>query len=373
MPPVSPLNRLDLSWVPRGRKCVVAVSGGADSTALLRLLVSHPAFGPSRLVAAHVNYRLRGAASDRDEAFVRSLCLSLGVRARVLKVRRPPPRSRSLQDWARETRYDFFARVRREEKAWGVATAHHLDDQAETVLDRLLRGAGLRGLGALRPVYRLSLPEGDLRVWRPLLPFRRAELEAFLRSLGQGWRTDASNRGRDYRRNRIRHDLLPLLRTFNPRVEEVLARLAETVSAEDVLLDALAIEATSPLRVRRGKSGLRWEAEVFAHLDVALQRRVLRRLMEGLKSEARGLRFDRLEEARRVLGGTCPGPRDLGMGLVVCREGSSACLRQAIPPPRRGDRGPEGGYNGRLQVVGALRTRGRRPDRRGRPDRKERK
>jgi tRNA(Ile)-lysidine synthase len=304
------------------RRCVVAVSGGADSTALLRLLAAHPSFGPQRLIAAHVNYALRASASAGDEKFVRALCARLGVSLRVRKVRRSAVPPASLQDWARKLRYSFFAQLVRKEKAWGVATAHHLDDQAETVLDRLMRGSGLRGLGALRAVSSLR-PEGEcLNVWRPLLHVRHRTLEGYLRGLGQTWRKDASNHKTLYRRNRIRHTLLPVLRGFNPRVEEALAHLAETSAEEDATLDRLAREAAGGLSPRRRKGGLWWGARGFASMEVALQRRVLRLWAEGLNEEARGLRFERLEEARRVFLGETQGPRDLGAGLTACREGS---------------------------------------------------
>lgn len=325
------------SWA--GRRLLVAVSGGADSTALLVLLAAHPSFGPARLRAAHVNYHLRGAASAADEASVRRLCASLGVKLFVKSLRPGAKPRASLQDWARKVRYAFFASVARREKAWGVATAHHLDDQAETVLDRLLRGAGLRGLGALRPVSELPVGKGRLRVWRPLLSLRRSELETFLRSAGRTWRKDASNESAAYRRNRIRLSLLPLLRGFNPRVEEALAHLAETASAEDALLDRLARESLKSLSPRRGLRRCLWDADLWGRLDIALQRRALRLAAEGLNPDARGLNFERLEEARKVLLGETRGPRDLGSGLSACRDGSRCVLRYS--PPAKRSRRPE--------------------------------
>jgi len=206
----------------------------------------------------------------------------------------------------------------------GEAEHHHRDDQAETVLDRLLRGSGLRGLGALRASTSLPVGKGHLRLWRPLLSLRRNDLETYLREQGQTWRTDASNQKKLYRRNRIRHDVLPYLKAFNPRLEEALAHLADTASAEDAFLDSLASRSFSSLGVRKKSTRMEWNAAKFSKLDVALQRRVLRLLAEGLNPDARGLTFDRLEDARFVFLGVLKGPRDLGAGLSACRAGSWA-------------------------------------------------
>lgn len=319
---------------PRKGRWVVAVSGGADSTALLCLLAEHPLWGPTRLIAAHVNYGLRGEASDGDEAFVRALCAQRRIPLKVLKVRRIPPSLQSIQDWARRLRYAFFDRVVRKNRAVGVVVAHHLDDQAETVLDRMLRGSGLRGLGALRPSTALPVGKGRLLLWRPLLSLRRKDLETYLRETGQTWRTDASNQKGLYRRNRLRHDVLPCLKAFNPRLEEALAHLAETSSAEDAFLDSLASRTLPALGTRKKIGRVDWKASKFSRLDVALQRRVLRLLAEGLNPDARGLTFDRLEDARLVFLGVLKGPRDLGAGLSACRIGSWAGFR-CFKPARR--------------------------------------
>ncbi|MBO0697358.1 MAG: tRNA lysidine(34) synthetase TilS [Zavarzinella sp.] len=205
---------------------VVAVSGGADSVALLRALADDPPV--SDLVIAHLNHRLRGAESDADAAFVAGLFPNLPHWSESIDVA-AAARGDNLEDTARRVRYDFFARVAREGGAGWVATAHTLDDQAETVLHRLIRGTGLRGLRGIAECRELA---PGVRLLRPLLTLSRADVIAYLRALGQPWREDATNRDPAFTRNRIRHELLPVLRTFNPEIAEALARTA--AQAEEV-------------------------------------------------------------------------------------------------------------------------------------------
>jgi tRNA(Ile)-lysidine synthase len=192
---------------------VVGVSGGPDSVALLRALV---AAGAGPVAVAHVNHRLRGSESDADEAFVRDLAAGLGLPCHVLRLD-PGSLAGNREAAARRARYDWFATLG---GSW-VATGHTADDQAETVLHRLVRGTGVQGLRGIAAVRR-----GPVPVVRPLLGVGRADVLAYLADLGQPYRTDATNADPGLTRNRIRHDLLPLLRTFNPAVAAALGRLA---------------------------------------------------------------------------------------------------------------------------------------------------
>jgi tRNA(Ile)-lysidine synthase len=205
---------------------VVAVSAGADSVALLRALADEPAI--PGLGIAHLNHRLRGAESDADAAFVAGLCPHLPHWTEAVDVASAAAGD-NLEDTARRVRYDFLARVAREAGAGWVVTAHTLDDQAETVLHRLIRGTGLRGLRGIAESRELA---PGVRLLRPMLTVSRAEVIAYLRAIGQTWREDATNRNLAFTRNRIRHELIPLLRTFNPEIAEALSRTA--AQAEEV-------------------------------------------------------------------------------------------------------------------------------------------
>jgi tRNA(Ile)-lysidine synthase len=222
-----------------GDRVAAAVSGGADSVALLRLLLEVRSELGIVLSVAHVNHKLRGEESDEDERFVKELALRHGLEFHVCEAPLDPARNSGIEAAARKLRYDFFRQLARENRAAKFATAHTIEDQAETVLLRIFRGTGVRGLSGIHP--RLVLDdEGEdktrvvAEVVRPLLQFRRVELQEFLRSRGQAWREDSSNRDLSFLRNRVRHVLLPvLLENFGAATVENLADLAEIARAEE--------------------------------------------------------------------------------------------------------------------------------------------
>lgn len=209
-------------------RALVGVSGGRDSVVLLHNLVMQGV----EVDAAHVNYGLRGADSDADEAFVRDLCARLGVPLHVLRVMPENVPSANRQAWARAVRYTFFGETAAALGLTAVAVAHHADDQAETVLLGLLRSrslAGFRGMRPRRGLDRARFP-GVVLV-RPLLGVRRADLAAYADAHGLAWREDASNQDRRYRRSAVRHDLLPRLETLAPGIVPRLVGLADEAAA----------------------------------------------------------------------------------------------------------------------------------------------
>lgn len=221
---------------------VVAVSGGADSVALLRSL--HALGRP--LVVAHVNHRLRGADSDADEAYVRDLCTTLGVPCRVKSVDvAAVADGENLESTARRIRYEFFTEVAVEIGAAWIATGHTADDQAETVLHRIIRGTGIQGLRGIAASH-------DYIV-RPLLTATRAAVLAYLSALNQPYREDATNADQRFTRNRIRHELLPLLKTFNPDVVAALTHIAEHASDAHEVIETVAADALA--RAERPRAG----------------------------------------------------------------------------------------------------------------------
>jgi tRNA(Ile)-lysidine synthase len=222
-----------------GDRVGVAVSGGADSVALLRILLELRQQLGIVLSVVHLNHQLRGAESDADEVFVRELagthglelhCESADVKGHAVK------QKLSLETAARQLRCKFFEKLLTEAKANKIATAHTLDDQAETVLLRLLRGTGLRGLAAIRPKLQVADVGEEVcgEIVRPLLAARRAAAAEYLHAVAQPWREDESNQKLEFTRNRVRHRLLPLLqREFNAAVVEKLGELAEIAHGEE--------------------------------------------------------------------------------------------------------------------------------------------
>ena len=244
---------LDVTLLRAGERVCVAVSGGADSTALLLGLLEacEGKDGLGVVVsAAHVHHGLRGVEADGDEAFVRALCTRLGVELRVFAVdttARQAAEGEGLEEAARELRYQALRGLMRDGLVDVVATGHTLDDQAETVVMKMLRGAWTEGLGGISPEV-----QGVGRVARPLLGVRRSEVESFLVARGQDWREDGSNRDLSLTRNRVRHGLMPLLREFNPGVDALLARTAEIARDEEAFWRA-EVERVLPQVLLPGK------------------------------------------------------------------------------------------------------------------------
>ena len=210
---------------------VAAVSGGADSTAMLRMLKDLCARRGRALVCAHFNHSLRGADSDADEAFVRELCLQFQIPFFSEK-RDVRALGGNLESSAREVRYAFLQRTAAGFPAARIATAHTMNDNAETVLFHMSRGAGAQGMQGIAPVRGAVI--------RPLLCQQRAEIEQYLREAGQSYRTDASNADLAYSRNRIRHAVVPELCRINPRALEHISRMCELLAADAAVLDRLA-------------------------------------------------------------------------------------------------------------------------------------
>ena len=229
----------NVEW--RDSHVVVAVSGGADSVALLRALwaVKQERGGRGRLVVGHFNHGLRGAEADADQLWVERLCLWIGVealvgRADLTHVRVSPGDGGEAA--ARTARYDFLRRTAEDLGARFVAVAHTEDDQAETVLHRMIRGTGLAGLAGMRKFRPLS---PSVTLVRPLLDVRREAIVRYLTSIGQDFCSDASNADLRFTRNRLRHVLLPLLqREFNSEVKTALLRLAsQAAEAQQLVSD----------------------------------------------------------------------------------------------------------------------------------------
>ncbi len=290
---------LDTRLLRPGLRLAVAVSGGADSVALLRALCERSGELGLVLHAAHLHHGLRGAEADADLEFCRELAASLGLpfhearvdtAAEALADPKSGKGAETIEEAARRLRYAWFRQLLSKELLHAVATAHTLDDQAETVLAKFLRGAWTEGLAGIAP--KLDTPEGA--ILRPLLGTTRAEVEAYLNAIGQGWREDSSNRNVSFTRNRIRHELLPLLESWNPQLRSHLAQMATLARDEEAWWQAelarVAPQLILPGRPVRGGGraagdGLAMECARLAALQPALQRRLLRHAAGQLGAE----------------------------------------------------------------------------------------
>ncbi|MEA5051468.1 MAG: tRNA lysidine(34) synthetase TilS [Oscillospiraceae bacterium] len=257
-----------------GDNVMVCVSGGADSMALLSFLCANRGkLAIGELSACHFNHGLRGAAGDADEALVRSFCDQLRVPlscGRGAMRERQKPQGMSEESWARELRYAFFERIAETNNA-KIATAHNLNDNAETLLFRLARGTGLRGAAGIPPVRG--------RIIRPFLEVPRADIEAYCAREGIAYATDETNAGDAYARNRIRHGAMPSLCGVNARAAENLARFCAAAREADEYMEARAAQLLAAAAADGG-----WSAAVLSGAPEAEQRCAVARILRAVCS-----------------------------------------------------------------------------------------
>jgi tRNA(Ile)-lysidine synthase len=324
--------------VRAGERLGVAVSGGADSVALLLLLLELREKLGVVLSVVHFNHKLRGKASDADEKFVAKLAAKHGLEfhsASADVVTKAKKERANLEDAARRARQDYFRALTESGVCERIAVAHTADDQAETVLGHLLRGTGLAGLGGIH------LAAGP--VFRPLLGVRRSELRRFLRARKQTWREDATNRDTKRMRARIRKKLLPLLeKQFQPAIVEHLCTLAELAREDEAFLDAMAEERVRAL-VQKSSEGARISLDhLFQPLKTkrfntegtentedtetteetrALTKRMVRRMVESIKPRQGQLGAGHVEAVLQLArGGQSGSSLSLPGGVEVRKE-----------------------------------------------------
>jgi tRNA(Ile)-lysidine synthase len=271
----------------RGRRIAVAISGGADSVFLLQALhelsLAH--------VVLHVNHGLRGAESDGDEAFVRGLATHYALPVHVFVA---PEITGNTEQEARRFRYQFFTEHIEAGNCDAVATGHTLDDQAETVLYRFLRGSGTAGLCGIRPITRAGIV-------RPLIGLRREEIRSWLAERNMHWREDRSNADPSFLRNRIRLNLMPeLVAGLNPSLPEVLATTASWAQAEEDYW-SIELDRLQAHHLITTQETVLIQAKLLLELPVAVQRRLLRRAIEYVRGSLRSIDFRHVEAIRSLM------------------------------------------------------------------------
>ena len=321
------------------QRIVLGVSGGPDSMALLYLLYDLRADLGCDLHIAHLDHRLRGEESKADAVYVREHAqkLDLPITSEAVDVRSVITSKESLESGARRVRYEFYERVMANTEADRVALGHNADDQAETVIMRLLRGSGARGLGGIPPVR-------DSKFIRPLIEVSRTEIEDYLQTLHLTPRQDLSNLSIVYRRNKIRHELLPALeREYSPNIKRILQQTGDVLRAEDELLTALAQEAMgdSVEYVNDGAIMIRISSLKEYHL--ALQRRIFRQIIKELVGDLRRFDYDHIRDLLDLaLCGTTGSvinlPRRISAekvynGLILRLEGRSEMRMESFDYP----------------------------------------
>lgn len=296
--------KLDAALFGKGEHVVCAVSGGADSMALLHALFSQRKSLSIRVSAAHFNHRLRGEESDRDERFVRDFCARWGIELNVGSgdvLLYAKEHALSVEEAARELRYAFLHSLGGDK----IAVAHNAQDNAETVLQHMLRGSGLRGLCGIAPVRE--------KIIRPLLKVTRQEIERYLQENGVNWVNDSSNNHMNYQRNRIRHEILPQLLGENPNFLHTMAVQSEILRAEDALLDDYA-----QTLLQNAKQSDGYLCETLLSAPDALQKRALRLLIR--QKLPQDITLHHIEAMQQLLRSPSPSARlPLPMGLCMQR------------------------------------------------------
>lgn len=284
------IDRFEL--LKKGDRVLVAVSGGPDSVALLYGLLSLKPEFDLKIYVAHLNHKLRGDESDEDEKFVRKLAdrLKLEFFSKRIDVKKEAKNKKlSIEECAREIRYDYLQKLADRIKADKIATGHQADDQAETFLMRLLRGAGGTGLS--------GIPSKRGKIIRPLIQIKREVIEKFLKDNKIASRVDSSNYLTDYFRNKIRLSLLPQIKeNFNPNIIDVLNRTGDIISHQQEYIEKTSEQLLSDIGIRK-RNKIILDLEKFAGYDICLKREMIRLCVKGLKGDLNQVTFDSVERA----------------------------------------------------------------------------
>ena len=326
--------------IPREGALVVGVSGGPDSVALLDFLVAFRArtgAPDGAIVLGHVNHGLRGEESEADQAFVEKLAETLGVRfvtARVDPAARKLERGESLEEAARKLRYGALRRMATAAGTTRVAVAHTADDQAETVLLRLIRGAGLTGLSGIRPQRRIH----RLDLVRPLLTTTRDQVLDYVKRRGLAHRLDSSNLSTDPRRNFVRLELLPRIQALNPSIRTTLRREAALFREADAYFAAEARRALAGVVRSRNRGKIELDAAGLLLYPGLLQKYVLRFALQELSGETLDVSTAHIDALHALLTSHPGRSADVPMGIQARRERGTIVLSKPKKEPKRVER-----------------------------------
>ena len=278
---------------------IIAVSGGADSVCLLHILVKWQAELNVKLHVAHLNHQLRGEESEADARYVSNLAFSLGIPATIERRDIAAYKNQkrcSPEEAAREVRYSFLAEVAKTENASCVVVGHTRDDHVETILMHLLRGTGTAGLRGLQPRALLQVGEDKTRlnIIRPLLDVLREETVDYCRRFQLNPRKDSSNVSYAFLRNRVRLELLPVLKNYNPKIDAALLRLAAIVDGDVSLIEEQASHIWDEV-AQKENSAIYLDADRMLRFPLAMQRQIFRMAVARLLGDIKDIEADHIE------------------------------------------------------------------------------
>ncbi len=295
--------------ISAGDRVVVALSGGSDSVGLLHLLLNLREFD-LKIIAAHYNHKLRGSESERDAIFVEQLSRDLGVEFEYGEVEQDHYRSVksgfSPEETARELRYRFLNHVLEKCKAQKIATAHTMNDQAETVIMRIIRGSGVRGLSGIPPV--------NGRIVRPLIQMQKQEIKDYLRLNQINWTEDFSNNSTRFQRNKIRLELFPILKEINPNIDQVLLRSSEIFRIESEFIDSCIDEVYRSV-ITEQPFGYIGRSIEYLSQNKAVRLGILRKTIELLKGKFKNVSAVHIFTVDEMIGSDIPS------GEIVLPDG----------------------------------------------------
>lgn len=315
------------AMIAPGDAVLVAVSGGPDSVFLLHMLYSlRNKLRISRLIACNLDHCLRGEESREDSLFVRRVCREMGIRyiGRKADIGRLSENGRSIEETARDVRYRFFRDAAVKARTPVIATGHTLDDQAETILMRVVKGSSLKGLVGVPPVR--DMPSGrsrqKVRIVRPLIEIEKAAIVRYLTENAIAYRTDRSNDEPVYFRNRVRNEIMPFLERYNPRLKHALCNLAEHLREDHAFIDDMRKRSRHTLSVRNERVELRLKDIVMQ--PRAIQKEVARDALLLAGGKIKKLSFGHWKEIERLIASQGKGASvDLPGGIRITRTGSS--------------------------------------------------
>jgi len=318
--------------IRKGDTVVVGVSGGPDSLCLLHVLTQLRPEQNLTLHVGHLHHGIRGDEADADADFVSELAQSWGLPVTVRRCDVPALATRqkqALEEAARQARYAFLGRLALRTSASAIAVGHNADDQTETVLMHWLRGAGLAGLRGMLPStplasLRICHPDehlfttSNIKIIRPLLEIPRRDIEAYCAEHGLQPRFDRSNLDTTYLRNRLRHELIPLLETYNPNFREITRRSARIIADDYALLKSLSATAWTKVVTEESGRAIAFDLHAWRELAVSLQRSVVREAIHRLRHSLRNINWIHVENAIVALRGKPVGTRvTLPRGLML--------------------------------------------------------